>query len=55
VLVEELKSYLNMLIDSASARGCSLSFMNVRKAPSALPSVRPPYQSTMSGVLASVI
>jgi len=55
VLVEDSKSCLNLLINSSRVGGYSLSFMNVRKAPSALPSVRPPYQSTMSGVLASVI
>jgi len=55
VLVEDSKSCLNLLINSSSVGGCSLSFMNVRKAPSALPSVRTPYQSTMSNVLASVI
>jgi len=55
VLVEDSNSCLNLLMNSSSVGDCSLSFMNVRKAPSALPSVRPPYQSTMSGVLASVM
>ena len=55
LLVEDSKSCLNLLMNSSSVGGCSLSFMNVRKAPSALPSVRPRYRSTMSGVLVSVI
>jgi len=55
VLVADSKSCLYLLINSSRVGGCSLSFMNVRKAPSALPSLRPPYQSTMSSVLASVI
>jgi len=55
VLVEDSKSCLNLLTNSSSVGGCSLSFMNLRNAPSALPSVRQPYQSTISGVLASVI
>jgi len=55
VFVEDSQKCLNLLMNSSSVGGCSLAFMNMRKAPSALPSVRPPYQCTMSGVLALII
>jgi len=44
VLIEDSKGCFHLWMNSSSVGGCTLSFMNVRKAPSALPSVRPVYQ-----------